>query len=41
MKVPDRKGYFGEFGGKFIPETLSNALLELQEAYSKAREQGV
>ena len=37
MKVPDRKGYFGEFGGKFIPETLSNALLELQEAYSKAR----
>ncbi|OPX30216.1 MAG: tryptophan synthase subunit beta [Candidatus Omnitrophica bacterium 4484_171] len=37
MKVPDRKGYFGEFGGKFIPETLSNALLELQEAYSKAK----
>ena len=37
MKVPDKRGYFGEFGGKFIPETLSNALSELQEAYSKVK----
>ncbi len=37
MKVPDKRGYFGEFGGKFIPETLSKALLELEEYYSKAK----
>lgn len=33
MKLPDRKGHFGEFGGRFVPETLMPALLELEEAY--------
>lgn len=28
-----RHGYFGEFGGQFIPETLMNAVIELEEAY--------
>lgn len=36
MKVPDKRGYFGEFGGKFIPETLSFCLRELEIAYKKA-----
>jgi tryptophan synthase beta chain len=36
MKIPDKKGYFGSFGGKFIPETLSVCLEELQASYSKA-----
>ncbi len=27
--------YFGEFGGMFVPETLVNALLELEETYYK------
>uniref|UniRef100_A0A7C6EKC0 Tryptophan synthase beta chain n=1 Tax=candidate division WOR-3 bacterium TaxID=2052148 RepID=A0A7C6EKC0_UNCW3 len=30
---PDRKGYFGIFGGRFIPETLMTALVELENAY--------
>ncbi|MGX3045162.1 tryptophan synthase subunit beta [Helicobacter sp. T3_23-1056] len=28
-------GYFGEYGGRFIPETLMNAILELESAYEK------
>lgn len=33
--VPDQHGRFGKFGGKYVPETLMNALLELEEAYAK------
>ena len=39
-KVPDAKGYFGEFGGKFIPEILVPAVTELEEAYALARDDG-
>ncbi len=35
--LPDKKGYFGEFGGRFVPETLMNALEELEKAYSSAK----
>jgi len=35
MSLPDKNGYFGEFGGKYIPETLSACLKELEEAYKK------
>ena len=28
------KGRFGEHGGQYIPETLMNAVLELEEAYN-------
>lgn len=35
MRVPDKGGYFGEFGGKFVPETLIFALEELERAYLK------
>lgn len=31
--MSDRK--FGEFGGQYLPETLMNAVLELEEAYNK------
>lgn len=31
--LPDEKGRFGPFGGRFVPETLMSALLGLEEAY--------
>ncbi len=34
--VPDARGYFGEFGGRFVPETLIPALDELAAAYGEA-----
>ncbi len=37
MKVPDRKGHFGIYGGKFAPETLMSALFELEAAYLEAK----
>ena len=37
MRIPDRKGRFGPFGGKFIPETLMGCLEELESAFQKAR----
>lgn len=30
-----KKGRFGEYGGQFVPETLMNAVQELEEAYEK------
>jgi len=33
MKLPDKQGHFGQFGGRYVPETLMPALLELEEAY--------
>lgn len=35
--LPDKKGYFGRFGGRFVPETLWAALVELEEAYRSTR----
>lgn len=35
---PDARGYFGRFGGQFIAETLMQAVLELQQAYTKAKD---
>ena len=32
--LPDQRGYFGDFGGRFVPETLMHALCELEQAYS-------
>lgn len=34
--VPDERGYFGEYGGRFVPETLIPALDELTAAYDEA-----
>ena len=33
MHVPDKKGYFGHYGGRFVPETLMPALMELEKSY--------
>jgi tryptophan synthase beta chain len=35
---PDARGYFGEFGGRFVPETLVEPVEELERAYSAARD---
>ncbi|MGD1821542.1 MAG: tryptophan synthase subunit beta [Pleomorphochaeta sp.] len=32
------KGYFGKHGGQYIPETLMNAIIELEEAYNKYKD---
>ncbi len=35
--LPDRRGYFGEFGGRYVPETLMAALDEFESVYRKLR----
>jgi tryptophan synthase beta chain len=35
--LPDKRGRFGQYGGRYVPETLMPALLELEDAYLKAR----
>jgi tryptophan synthase beta chain len=35
--LPDARGYFGQYGGRFVPETLIPALDELESAYEQAR----
>lgn len=35
MRLPDRLGFFGSYGGRFVPETLISALDELQRAFEK------
>ena len=35
---PDESGHFGEFGGRFVSETLIHALDELREAYGRWRQ---
>ncbi|MBL7170743.1 MAG: tryptophan synthase subunit beta [Candidatus Omnitrophica bacterium] len=37
MTIPNKKGYFGGFGGCFVPEVLIPALKELSKAYGDAR----
>ena len=34
--VPDSLGRFGQFGGRYVPETLSAALNQLEKAYDEA-----
>jgi tryptophan synthase beta chain len=36
-KLPDQRGHFGPYGGRYVAETLMPALLELETAYGKAR----
>ena len=35
---PDEKGFYGDFGGQFVPETLMFALKELTAAYEASKE---
>ena len=37
MQLPDARGRFGAFGGRYVPETLIPALDELAREYEKAR----
>ncbi|NOU89414.1 tryptophan synthase subunit beta [Paenibacillus sp. LMG 31460] len=37
-QVPDQHGRFGKFGGRYVPETLMNALIELEEAYEQYKD---
>ena len=32
---PNHHGYFGEYGGQFVPEILRPALIELAKEYEK------
>ncbi|RDI43152.1 tryptophan synthase subunit beta [Falsibacillus pallidus] len=33
---PNERGHYGKFGGRYIPETLMQAVIELEEAYNNA-----
>src|SRR6056300_139567 len=35
VQLPDENGHFGQFGGRFVSETLMGALEELEEVYRK------
>lgn len=34
---PNQHGFYGQFGGQFVPETLMTAVLELDKAYREAK----
>jgi tryptophan synthase beta chain len=36
-RLPDARGHFGPYGGRFVPETLMAPLIELERAYGAAR----
>jgi tryptophan synthase beta chain len=38
QRDPNARGYYGEYGGKFVPETLVAPVEELQAAYFEARQ---
>lgn len=37
LSLPDSKGYFGRFGGRFVPESLMTALTELESSYERCK----
>ena len=39
--LPDRHGRYGRDGGRFVPETLMPALLELEKAYRRISRAGI
>ncbi len=38
-KLPDQRGHFGPYGGRYVSETLMPALLELERAYARLRKE--
>ena len=38
LPMPDSKGHFGPFGGRYVAETLMPALLELEKAYYRYKQ---
>jgi tryptophan synthase beta chain len=37
QRDPDARGYYGAYGGRFVPETLVAPVAELEAAYMEAR----
>ena len=37
-QMPDTRGHFGPFGGRYVPETLMAPLEDLERAYETARQ---
>ncbi len=35
-QYPNERGHFGQYGGRYVAETLMPALLELEAAYTEA-----
>ncbi len=35
--APNKNGKYGEYGGRFVPETLMSALYQLEETYNSAK----
>jgi tryptophan synthase beta chain len=38
LRDPDARGYYGPFGGRFVPETLVAPIDELEAAYFRVRQ---
>lgn len=39
MRVPDKRGHFGIYGGRYVSETLMPALLELEDAFNHYKDE--
>jgi len=39
MQYPDKEGHYGMYGGRYVSETLMPAVVELEEAYIRHRDQ--
>ena len=35
--MPDERGHFGQFGGRYVAETLMPLILDLEKAYNEAK----
>ena len=40
-KLPNEKGYFGSFGGRYVSETLMPLILEVEKEYEKIKNESV
>ena len=38
QSLPDKNGFFGDYGGKFVPETLMYALEQLESTYNNLKD---
>lgn len=36
-QLPDKNGFYGDFGGRFVPETLMQAIIDLEKEYLKIK----
>ena len=39
--LPDEKGFFGEYGGRFVPPPLEPIMQEIEDAYEKIKDDPV